>query len=61
MLGDSYFRGRDNRWAQLTLVETLDVVPAHHHRRNQIIELLHSHISGLAVLLSGDGFCPDPA
>jgi len=52
----AFFWGRANGWALLTLVETLDVLPVSHPGRDGILELLKSHISGLAALQSGDGF-----
>ncbi len=52
----NFFWGRANGWALLTLVETLDVLPANHPVRGKIVELLKAHISGLTALQSGDGF-----
>lgn len=52
----SFFWGRANGWALLTLVETLDVLPENHPQRNTIIHLLKKHIQGLAACQSGDGF-----
>jgi rhamnogalacturonyl hydrolase YesR/lysophospholipase L1-like esterase len=52
----SFFWGRANGWALLTLVETLDVLPQNHPQRNAILHLLKKHIKGLAACQSGDGF-----
>ena len=52
----SFYWGRANGWALLTLVETLDVLPENHPQRNTIIHLLKKHIQGLAACQSGDGF-----
>lgn len=52
----SFFWGRANGWALLTFVETLDVLPENHPRRNAILQLLRMHIKGLASYQSGDGF-----
>ena len=52
----TFFWGRANGWALLTLVETLDVLPANHPGRGEIVKLLKAHISGLTALQSGDGF-----
>jgi rhamnogalacturonyl hydrolase YesR/lysophospholipase L1-like esterase len=52
----SFFWGRANGWALLTLVETLDVLPERHPQRETIMQLLRMHIKGLAAYQSGDGF-----
>lgn len=52
----SFFWGRANGWAILTLVETLDVLPENHPQRDAILELLKMHIKALASYQSGDGF-----
>ena len=52
----SFFWGRANGWALLTLVETLDILPTQHPGREQILKLLQMHIEGLAAYQSGDGF-----
>lgn len=52
----SFFWGRANGWAVLTLCDVLDVLPQNHKARPEILELLQSHIVGLAALQSGDGF-----
>jgi rhamnogalacturonyl hydrolase YesR/lysophospholipase L1-like esterase len=52
----SFFWGRANGWALLTLVETLDILPENHPQRNFILNLMKKHIQGLAACQSGDGF-----
>lgn len=47
---------RANGWALLTKVEVLDVLPEDHPGRKEILELLQSHILGLAARQSGEGF-----
>jgi rhamnogalacturonyl hydrolase YesR len=51
-----FYWARCNGWALLTMSELLDVLPADHPSRNQILELLESHIAGLASYQSGSGF-----
>ncbi|MCR5680640.1 MAG: glycoside hydrolase family 88 protein [Prevotella sp.] len=48
--------GRANGWAILTLCEVLDVLPADHPQRPQILQLLQQHAEGLAALQHHDGF-----
>ena len=48
--------GRANGWAILTLCEVLDVLPANHPKRAEILTLLRSHLKGLAALQHHDGF-----
>jgi rhamnogalacturonyl hydrolase YesR/lysophospholipase L1-like esterase len=52
----SFYWGRANGWALLTLVETLDILPENHPQRNFILNLMKKHIQGLAACQSGDGF-----
>ena len=52
----SFFWGRANGWAILTLTETLDELPSGHPQREYILSLLQKHISGIASLQSGEGF-----
>jgi len=52
----SFFWGRANGWALLTLVETLDVLPETYPQREAILQLLRMHIKGLIAYQSGDGF-----
>ncbi len=48
--------GRANGWAILTMCEVLDVLPADHPKRTEIMELLKAHAAGLARLQHHDGF-----
>ena len=48
--------GRANGWAILTLCEVLDVLPADHPKRAEIINLFKAHAAGLAKLQHHDGF-----
>ena len=45
--------GRANGWAILTMCEVLDVLPASHPKRAEILQLLQSHLQGLAALHDG--------
>ena len=51
----SYFWARANGWALLTLCEALDVLPAKHPERKQIMELYQTHIQTLVQYQSGQG------
>ena len=48
--------GRANGWAILTMCEVLDVLPASHPKRGEILDLLKAHAAGLAHLQHKDGF-----
>ena len=48
--------GRANGWAVLTMCEVLDVLPQDHPQRADIMQLLRSHLKGLAALQHHDGF-----
>ena len=48
--------GRANGWAILTMCEVLDVLPADHPQRGEIMNLLKAHAAGLARLQHHDGF-----
>ena len=48
--------GRANGWAILTICEVLDVLPADHPQRAEIMSLLKAHAAGLARLQHHDGF-----
>jgi rhamnogalacturonyl hydrolase YesR len=52
----AFYWGRANGWALLTMCEVLDVLPAAHPQRSQILDLLRSHIQGLSRLQHHDGF-----
>jgi rhamnogalacturonyl hydrolase YesR len=47
---------RANGWAFMTEVELLEVLPANHPQRPQILQLLREHAKGLASYQSGLGF-----
>lgn len=48
--------GRANGWAILTLCEVLDALPEDYPAREELIDLLRAHASGLAALQSSEGF-----
>jgi unsaturated rhamnogalacturonyl hydrolase len=50
-----FYWGRANGWAAMATVELLDVLPADHPARAQIIELLGAHLRALAPLQSDQG------
>jgi rhamnogalacturonyl hydrolase YesR len=52
----AFYWGRANGWALLTMCEVLDVLPAAHPQRTQILDLLRAHIQGLSRLQHHDGF-----
>ncbi len=52
----AFFWGRANGWAILTLCEVLDVLPADHPQRPEILDLLRAHAEGLAALQHPDGY-----
>lgn len=52
----AFYWGRANGWAILTLCEVLDVLPASHPQRQQLMDLLKTHAEGLAALQHHDGF-----
>jgi rhamnogalacturonyl hydrolase YesR len=51
-----FFWARCNGWALLAMTELLDVLPEDHPSRTEILNLLRSHIAGLASYQSGTGF-----
>ncbi len=51
-----YYWARANGWAVMTLVELLDVLPADHAGRAEVLDLLKRHVRGLAARQSGSGF-----
>jgi unsaturated rhamnogalacturonyl hydrolase len=51
-----FYWARCNGWALLTLTELLDVLPEDHPGRPEVLNLLRSHIRGIAKLQSGNGF-----
>ena len=52
----SFFWGRANGWAILTLCEVLDVLPASDPLYPLVLSLYQRHAAGLAALQSGTGF-----
>ena len=52
----TFFWGRCNGWAVMTLVELLDVLPEDHPGYDAVLDLLKAHIKGLASYQSGEGF-----
>jgi len=50
-----FFWARCNGWALLTMTELLDVLPEGHPGRPEVLNLLRSHIRGIANLQSGNG------
>jgi len=51
-----FYWARANGWALMTLVELLDVLPAGHPGRAEVLDLLRAHVRGLAARQSGSGF-----
>ncbi len=51
-----FYWARCNGWALLAMTELLDVLPENHPGRAEMLNLLRSHITGLAELQSGNGF-----
>ena len=52
----SFYWGRANGWALLTMCEVLDVLPADHPQRQAILDLFRKHASGLARRQHHTGF-----
>lgn len=52
----SFHWGRANGWAILTLCEVLDALPENYPGREDLLQLLREHASGLLALQSGEGF-----
>jgi unsaturated rhamnogalacturonyl hydrolase len=50
-----YCWGRANGWCIMAMVELLDVLPADHPQRGQILKLLAAHAKGLASVQSSQG------
>ena len=51
----TFYWGRANGWAMMTMVEVLEVLPQNHSGYKEVKNLLKKHISAVAVLQSGDG------
>jgi len=47
---------RANGWAIMAMTELLDVLPADHPQRAQILDLYRAHVRGLAACQGGNGF-----
>lgn len=47
---------RANGWALMAMVELLDVLPANHPGRPDVLNQLKAHVKGLAPYQSGEGF-----
>ncbi len=52
----AFFWGRANGWAILTLTEVMDALPQSHPDRQKVLDLLRTHIQGIASYQSGEGF-----
>ena len=52
-LNPEFYWARANGWAMLASVELLDVLPADHPGREQVLEALRAHIRSIAKLQSG--------
>lgn len=52
----TFFWGRANGWAMLALCDALDALPEGYQERTDVLQLLRSHIKGVAACQSGDGF-----
>ena len=52
----SFFWGRANGWALLTLCEVLDALPSDHAARPMVMRYFQQHLQGLLSYQSGDGF-----
>ena len=51
-----FYWGRANGWAIMAMVELLEVLPADYPGRDQVLDLLQRHVSGLAKYQSEQGF-----
>jgi rhamnogalacturonyl hydrolase YesR len=51
-----FFWGRCNGWAILAMTELLDVLPANHPMRNEILDQYRRHAEGIIRYQSGSGF-----
>lgn len=52
----AYHWARANGWALMAIVELLEVLPADHSGRDEVLDLLQQHISGLSMYQSPRGF-----
>ena len=51
----TFFWGRANGWAIMTLTEVLEVLPENHPGYQDVLSLFRQHLKGLAALQSGEG------
>jgi rhamnogalacturonyl hydrolase YesR len=51
----TFFWGRANGWAIMTLVEVLEVLPENHPGYKDVMTLYRQHVKGLTALQSGEG------
>ncbi len=51
----AFFWARANGWAVMAMVELLEVLPANHPGRAEVLDLLRAHLRGLASCQSGAG------
>ena len=51
----TFFWGRANGWAIMTLTEVLEVLPENHPGYKDVMALYRQHVKGLAALQSGEG------
>jgi rhamnogalacturonyl hydrolase YesR len=54
-LNPEFYWARANAWAMLASVELLDVLPADHPQRDEVLEALRQHIRSVSKLQSGSG------
>jgi rhamnogalacturonyl hydrolase YesR/lysophospholipase L1-like esterase len=52
----AFFWGRANGWAMLAMCDVLDALPLNYQGRENILNVLRSHIKGVAALQGKDGF-----
>jgi rhamnogalacturonyl hydrolase YesR len=50
-----YYWARANGWCAMAMVELLEVLPADHPRRTEILKLLRAQAKGIASMQSGNG------
>ncbi len=51
----TFFWGRANGWAIMTMVEVLDVLPENHPGYKDVLSLFRQHVNSIAALQSGEG------
>lgn len=50
-----FYWARANGWAMMSMIELLDVLPEDYNGREQVLQILQSHIQGIATCQSGSG------